>query len=606
MKKSAICLLLCLLLAVSIAPVISIQAEATSGTAGNLTWVYEDTVLTISGQGKMEYDSHAPWYDCYKTCTKVVIGEGVTNVAGGAFSHFPQLEEVSLPSTVTAIGDSSFRGCSKLSDIPLTHITAIGMMAFEDCDSFTQVNIHAGIETVGFGAFRGCNNLNKVTIENGVKTVESDAFASCSSLTEITLPDSVTKLGGGVFSDCAKLNKVTLSKNITEMGGNVFQDCPALETIVIPDKVPSIGGYAFEGCTNLRSITLGAGVKEIKETAFWRCPNLKSFTLSSANSHLLVDKGILYTKDKSTLLLAPPGFSGSYTVLSGTKTVGAYSFYECAGLTDVTIPDSVTVIDAYAFDWCKALKTVKLGSKVENIRTYAFSKTGLTTITLPATVRNVGDVAFADCDSLTEVIFQGEKPIFHDYTFLSVTAKCYHNGGETWKNMGNYGGRLTWEKINCNGKHTVETLPGTAATCTATGKTQGSRCSRCGAVLQAQTDIPAKGHSYGSWTVITPATTEVEGKSQRTCSACGKTEEKTVSKLTQATEPTVEATAPQDEPTQSEPDQPIQPSQADPDPAPQQPEKKVNPVTWVVIGVVAVVLAADAVAGAAFLRRRKK
>ena len=611
MRKTVKISVACLLLAVSLLLTTPIRAEAASGTCGdNLTWVYEDTVLTISGQGRMSYDSHAPWYDCYKTCTKVIIEEGITNVAGGAFRGFQQLKEVSLPSTVTAIGDGSFDSCYNLANVPLTHITSIGDMAFEDCDSFTEVTIHAGIEEVSFGAFRGCNQLSRLTIANGVKTVDHDAFSDCVSLTEVFLPDSVTVLGGGAFSGCDKLKKVTLSKNITEMGGNVFQDCPVLASIVIPDKVPSIGGYAFEGCTNLQSITLGAGVKEIEKTAFWRCPNLKSFTLSSANGHLITDKGILYTKDKSTLVLAPPGFSGSYTVLSGTKTVGAYSFYECAGLTDVTIPDSVTVIDEYAFDWCKALKTVRLGSKVENIRTYAFARTALTTVTLPASARNVGNVAFAGCYSLKEVIFRGKMPIFHDYTFLDVRAKCYHNGDASWKNMGDYGGSLTWEKINCNGNHTVVNQPAQEATCTASGKTAGSYCSRCGVVMQAQTEIPG-GHSFGPWEIITPATTDTDGKSQRTCSVCNKTEEKTVSKLTPAaTEDTTpeetlpsapsEVTVPGTENTE-----PAGTEATAPTPKPQDTQKKI-PTMWIVLGIVGVVVVADVIAILLYLKKRKK
>lgn len=589
------------------------KAEASSGTYCGLTWEYNEatTTITITGQGAMSEVETPPWSNLHSKCTTVVVGEGVTALAGEAFKDFEKLTSVSLPSTLTKIYGSAFSNCDSLTQIRIPDgVTYIGSYCFAGSGGLTEINIPSGVTELNVFTFPGCYSLAKVTLPSTLKTINMSAFDSCLSLQEVTLPDSVTYLGDSAFSGCYSLAKVTMSKNLEHMGSNVFMDCISLSSIVIPDKVSKLDHYTFYCCYSLTDVTIGAGVNTIDPNIFHGCYSLENITVSSKSPYFTAKDGVIYTADKKKLILANPNTSGSYTVLSGTETIGAKSFNACVFLTDVVLPESVTDIENDAFNECISLKTVKLGSGLLYVRTGAFANTALTSVTIPESVKLLDEIAFGGCYELKEVRFLGRKPTtIKSNTFAYVTATVYYKPGESWKNMGSYGGTLTWEEINCNGNHTPATQPGKAATCTAEGLSDGSYCSVCGEVLKTQTAIGAKGHSYGEWTVVTPATTEAEGKSQRTCSACGRTEEKTVSNLTQTLEPTVEATqpsatTPQEAPTL--PNQPTQTAPAQPTQTPQKPEKKSSPVIWVVIGAVALVLAADAVVGVIFLRKRKK
>ena len=76
--------------------------------------------------------------------------------------------------------------------------------------------------------------------------------------------------------------------------------------------------------------------------------------------------------------------------------------------------------------------------------------------------------------------------------------------------------------------HTPEEIPATAATCTEDGLTKGSKCSVCNKVLEEQTKIEKTGHSFGEWTLKQEATRKAEGIEERTCTACGHAEQRSV------------------------------------------------------------------------------
>ena len=566
------------------------KAEAVSGMLGNLLYDFDEATgtLTISGQGPMEYRHPAAWYEQRENCTAIVVEEGVTTLANSAFVGFEKVTQVSLPSTLTAIDGSAFAHCRSLENIQIPgSVKIIGASAFLDCSSLKSLTVPQGVEQIENAAFCGCMRLTSVSLPDSLQLLGGNVFSLCWNLTSIVIPDSVISLGGSAFSGCGRLESITLSKNLTEMDGNVFQGCSALQSVVIPDKVTSIHINTFTDCESLTSVTIGAGVTEIDTTAFNRANNLKKFTLSSKNTAFFEDNGILYSADKKTLHLAPKGISGSYTVLPGTTALGERCFYECNGLTQLYLPDSVTQIGANAMELCESLETVQLGSKVEKLGAYAFSSTSIKRITLPASLKKVGKLAFSGCGQLQEVTFLGKKPEIADNAFLHVTANAYYPPtGDTWTKLGSYGGYLTWKMIDCQGKHKEVNIAATDPTCTTPGLTSGSYCGYCGLTLKQQEQIPAV-CTFGGWETVLQATTQAEGKMQRICRFCGKTEEKTIPKLTAAEEDPTEppSTDPSQPPTETTPE-------TNPGTTPQdQPEKPKNSnVLWIVFGGVAAVV----------------
>jgi len=264
-------------------------------------------------------------------------------------------------------------------------LTTIPDKAFSGCDSLTGITIPNSVTSIGYNAFDECTSLASITIPNSVTSIESGAFSGCDSLTSITIPDSVTEIGSGIFYKCTGLVSVILGKNVTGIDDRAFSDCESLTSITIPDSVTSIGYRAFSSCTSLTSITIPSSVTEIKNAVFSRCNNLTAINIDAVNTSYSSDNGVVYNKNKTTLVAYPSGKKGAFTIPDSVITVGESAFSGCIGLTDIIIPDSVTTIESSAFSQCENLVSATIGNSVTRI----------------------GDAAFEQCDNLTKVIFQG-------------------------------------------------------------------------------------------------------------------------------------------------------------------------------------------------------
>jgi len=498
-------------------------AEEIGGNCGsNLSWNLDTATgtLTITGQGAMTYGDYAPWSDYSYDITNVVIGEGVTTVSYNAFQGMLNLHTVSLPSTVRSIGEYAFYGCSGLQNISLVYVENIDQYAFYDCRSLSSLTIPSGILTISYGAFSGCSGLQSIQFHGGVTQIGSYAFSGCSSLTTVTIPDSVTFIGDSAFTDCYSLSSVSLSNSLTSLGDNAFSSCPNLTSIRIPDSLAELKDYTFSGCSSLQEVVLGAGLSYIDTTAFNTCSSLRAFTLNSGNSSFSVDRGVLYNGSRTELVLMPKGFSGSYTVLSGTTKIGEYSCDEVLGLTSITLPNSVTVIDRYAFSGVSSLASIQLSNNLQIIGGSSLARTGISEIYIPASVTKIESHAFGGCYQLSKITFSGNAPDIHYAAFSEVSAIVYYPGDNpSWNNdtIDLYGGLLEWVSTSCKA-HNPVTDPAQAPTCTESGWTEGSHCSNCRAVLKEQTMIPAKGHSYTNWIVLDTETHKC------VCNVCGNEE----------------------------------------------------------------------------------
>ena len=246
------------------------------------------------------------------------------------------------------------------------------------------------VTTIGDDAFYACTSLTSVTIPDSVTTIGGGAFAECSSLTSVTIPDSVTTIGDYAFRGCTSLTSVTIGDSVTAIGEGAFESCSSLTSVTIPDSVTTIGEGAFYYCQRLTSVTIPDSVTEIGDWAFPVCSSLQEFNgkFASEDGRCLIIDGVLNS-------FAPAGLTED-TIPNSVTTIGVGAFYGCRSLTSVTIPDSVTTIGDTAFEDCSSLTSVTIGDSVTAI----------------------GDSAFSWCDSLTSVYCKAITPPAGDYSMF--------------------------------------------------------------------------------------------------------------------------------------------------------------------------------------------
>jgi uncharacterized repeat protein (TIGR02543 family) len=200
------------------------------------------------------------------------------------------------------------------------------------------------------------------------------------------------------------LTSVTLPTGVTSIGSYAFYSCSGLTSVTLPAGVTSIGSYAFYYCRGLTSVTLPAGVTSIGSYAFRSCSGLTSINVNATNASYASENGVLFSKDKTTLICYPAGKTGSYAIPASVTSIDSYAFYSCSGLTSVTLPTGVTSIGSSAFRDCRSLTSVTLPAGVTSIDGYAFAYcSGLTSVTLPAGLTSIGSSAFNSCSGLTSV-----------------------------------------------------------------------------------------------------------------------------------------------------------------------------------------------------------
>ncbi len=335
-------------------------------------WELDDKgVLTIYK------DSTPTWLDHKDDIKKVVLEAGVTTIPVGAFYGCVNLESIDTTKAdndLITIGSSAFVGCYSLDSfstgawleiigagafqgsgvevIDIAFVNELPDSAFYNCDNLKEVYIGGGLLEVGGSVFKGCDNLEKVWFGNGIYNIGDSMFEDCKSLTIFDFPNSLQTIGELAFDDCVSLTEIVLPDGVTEVGRYAFHNCSAVTNAYIGHYAEIIGEYAFYGCSSLESVEIACAMRVIPEGMFMDCAAL------------------------TTLDIEP-----------SAETIGANAFKNCTSITSFDIPVTATMIGASAFD-----------------------NTGLTEITIPFGVVDIGAGAFTNCDDLAKIIVDTKNP----------------------------------------------------------------------------------------------------------------------------------------------------------------------------------------------------
>ena len=193
----------------------------------------------------------------------------------------------------------------------------------------------------------------------------------------------------------------------------------AVEVEGVSIKVVAIEASAFSGCRGLTAVTISDSVTVIGDFAFQGCSGLKSFEVESGNKNYCAAGGVLFTKDKDTLICYPGGKpEESYTIPGSVTAIERGAFSSCSGLKEVTIPSSVTAIRGYAFSGCSGLTAMIIPNSVTAIEDGAFSGcSGLKAVTIPEGVTRIGESAFSSCSGLTAMTIPSSVTEIEDGAF---------------------------------------------------------------------------------------------------------------------------------------------------------------------------------------------
>ena len=239
------------------------------------------------------------FYLCYRL-TSITIPPSVTSIGKNAFSGCKSLTSITIPPSVTAIGDYAFSDCSSLTSITIPpSVTTIGGWAFYRCKSLVSITIPPSVTTIGNSAFSWCESLTSITIPLGVTAIGDDAFSLCESLTSITIPPSVTAIGKEAFSSCKSLTSITIPPSVINIGYRAFCGCKSLTSVTIPPSVTAIGNYAFSECSSLTSITIPPSVTTFGKKAFYKCTRLSRIYCYAQNPPIFDFESII--KGRPTL-----------------------------------------------------------------------------------------------------------------------------------------------------------------------------------------------------------------------------------------------------------------------------------------------------------------
>lgn len=343
----------------------------------------------------------------------------VTSIGKMAFYSSRGITEVSIPATIKNIGTFAFMGCSELTRVDITDLTA--WCDIDMADGFSNPLYY------GHDLYLDGHVLDNIIIPEGLTVIKESTFTGCGMRT-VTLPASVTEINDLAFYGCPNLEEVELPSTLTAFGTSAFDSCTALKDIHLGNNVDTIGGWAFNGCSSLTSINIPASVTTIGEDAFNGCSNLGyvdigsveswcKISFSNANSnplsiaHNLTMGGIPLTElmiPEGLTIINPATFQGCTTIEKATlpeslKEICDNAFLECTSLTTVEGGASVETIGRSAFECCISLRNISLSESLSSLGAYSFYGTELTEVSLPEGITQLQDGAFGECSLLKNI-----------------------------------------------------------------------------------------------------------------------------------------------------------------------------------------------------------
>lgn len=332
---------------------------------------------------------------------KIIIPDTVEKIDRSAFYECTNVIEIKIPGTVKEASDIALVGCEKVitAELPISMVTLANLQRSDDLETLVIVD-DGSTELPDKDALNEKKKLKKVVFPDSLTSIPRAFCRSISALEEVKLPANLKIISNASFSKCTNLKTIDLPDTVTEIGAFAFADCTSLKDFTIPDGIKSIGEEAFYN-SGITSLVVPESVETIDKLAFSHMANLTNATFPAGC-------GITFSDCKN---LKTAKITGNPTVIDN------YMFYECSQLTDFEIPGSVKKI-GYAAFYNTALKEAVIPASVTEIDDWAFGECqNLEKAVLPDGLKSIGGAAFYECPELTDSNIPDSVTTLGDFAF---------------------------------------------------------------------------------------------------------------------------------------------------------------------------------------------
>ncbi len=387
-------------------------------------------------------------YSCFEASTleRVVIDEGLEVIPQYAFYYCEFLQSVYLPSTIKTIepmafaytfllsditiavngnapsfGDHTFYGAAYNAPNPSFNIYVPSGMASKYSGKDTWMDEYGtflDIEPLASGTTFTVDTLNYATSDNQLNATLTDVTSK--TFMDPGIPPkvayqgnlcTVTLLADHALAYCDKMVRAEVPFTVRQVEDYCFYGSTACEKLILREGLKQIDGYAFSHMNKANGVTIPASVDSITGNAFTYNPLMRYINVAQGNSKYADVDGVLFSRDKKTLVAFAQGLATSYAVPAGTQVIGKESFRGASNLESVTMPKSLRKLNGYAFHDCTKLTAVEVPNGVTSIGIYAFGSCSLLeSVDLPSSLTMLDYRAFYNTASLSTITVRATTP----------------------------------------------------------------------------------------------------------------------------------------------------------------------------------------------------